>query len=233
MITPPYSDDEMIDACKAVIKANGFEECYIRPIIFLGEAASPIAAPLRCAVIASEDGPLTKPPDGGIRARVSSFQRVSVNAIPPSAKAAGQYLNSFLAKMEALASGYDEAIFLNSAGFVTDGSSQNVFVVSDDTLVTPPTSSGSLAGITRSTLMTLASEIGIASEECNLIRTDLYNADECFLAGTASEIVPVVAVDDREVGSGDVGALTKTLQDAYRDCVFGRNPKYENWLDRV
>jgi branched-chain amino acid aminotransferase len=226
----PYDVPTLADACAAVVRDNGLADCYLRPIVFLGDGENPLAASYRAAVIGTEAGPLVGPPKkDGVHAKVASYQRVASNAIPPAAKATGQYLNSMLAQTEALASGFDEALLLNAAGYVTDGWAHNVFIVRDGALVTPPVSAGALAGIVRDTVKTLGAEAGTATHEENLTRTDLYAADECFLTGTAAGILPVLSVDRRPVGEGSVGAVTRRLTAAYDDVTRGCGTTHPEW----
>jgi branched-chain amino acid aminotransferase len=230
----PYSVDELAQACRSVVAANGLSDCYLRPLVTLGDGDHPLTATFRTAVIATENGPLAgAPKDGGVTARISSFQRMSPNAIPPASKATGQYLNSLLAQGEAITSGCDEAILLNSDGFVTDGWAHNVFVVAAGTLITPPLAAGALPGITRETVMTLAADDGIATAERNLVRTDLYLADECFMTGTSAGLVPVASVDGRAIGDGKPGPLTARLRDRLADVTHGATQAYPQWREFV
>jgi branched-chain amino acid aminotransferase len=169
----------------------------------------------------------------GVRIKISSWRRNSQNALPAGAKASGQYINSVLAKIESLKAGYDEAIMLNEAGTITDGSGENVFVVRDGILTTPPTAAGCLDGITRNTVITLAREAGYTVREEHLVRTDLYNADECFFTGTAAELTPIREVDDRMVGEGHRGPVTKELQGVFFAATKGENEAHSDWLTYV
>ena len=166
----------------------------------------------------------------GVRAKVSSWKRIGPNTIPHVAKATGIYLNSMLAVMEAIRAGYDEAILLTADGYVADGSGENVFVVKDGTLTTPPLSTSILPGITRASVIEIARDLGYDVQEANLIRTDLGLADEVFMTGTAAEVTPVRSVDDVEIG---VGPITLELQAAYIDAVRGRSERYAHWLEHV
>lgn len=233
LVSPQYTRDELRDACYATVVENALEDCYLRPMLFLGESEDPLAAKLRSVIVALPRGPLAGRPHDGVRAKVSSYRRIDANVIPPAAKATGQYLNSFIAKIEALTSGYDEPILLNGSGHVTDGWAHNVFVVQDGVLLTPPTSAGALGGITRNSIMTLAREAGIEVREENLVRTDLYFADECFFTGTAAEIVPIVSVDDRVTGTGERGPLTTQLAERFRDVASGRVADHPEWRQLV
>jgi branched-chain amino acid aminotransferase len=231
-VTLPHSLDVLADACRQSVVRNGLTDCYVRPLVFLGEGPNPLAAPFRCAVIASGHGPLVGPPkERAARAKISSFQRYGGNALPPAAKATGQYLNAFLGQGEVLRSGYDEAIFLNEAGLITDGWAHNVFVVSDGELATPPLWAGGLAGITRDSVIRLATGLGIPVAERPLARSDLYVADECFLTGTAVGMIPVSSVDGREVGDGQIGPVTKRVEDELTATVTGASTAHPEWLD--
>jgi branched-chain amino acid aminotransferase len=228
----PYSAEELAQACRSVIGANGLTDCYLRPLVFLGEGANPLAARFRAAVIATADGPLIgAPKQDGVRAMISGIERMSPNAIPPAAKATGQYLNSYLAQSEALRSGYDEAILLNAGGYVTDGWAHNLFAVRDGVLLTPPVSAGALAGITRDTVLKLAAEEGLPAGEQNLVRSDLYTAEECFLTGTAAGLVPIISVDGRTVGDGSPGPITSRLRDRLNDVMRGAVDAHPEWRE--
>lgn len=230
----PRPLDEIGAACKDVLRDNGLTQGYVRIVVFLGAGENPVAAPFRTAVVATASGAYVALPDeGGSHAMISSIQRPTVNSIPPAAKATGQYLNATLAQIEAMTSGYDAAILLNAAGNVVDGWVNNIFAVRDGRLRTPPISAGALAGITRATAMTLAGEQGIPVSEEELVRTDLYNADEVFLTGTQAGIVPVISVDRRQVGEGRPGPVTKALVDAYGDVVHGRTDAHAEWRELV
>lgn len=153
--------------------------------------------------------------------------------IPPAAKVTGGYVNSALAKAEAIKAGYDEAILLSPQGYVSECTGENLFAVFDGAIVTPPIAAGALAGITRQTIMTLAADAGIPVREANLLRSDLYIADEVFLSGTAAEVVPIASVDDRPVGTGEPGPLARELQRRYYAAVHGEDPQHESWLTYV
>jgi branched-chain amino acid aminotransferase len=230
----PYGEADLAEACRECVTRNGLTDCYVRPMVFLGEGHSPLAAAFRCAVIASGHGPLVGPPEGrGARAKVSSFQRYGGNALPPAAKASGQYLNAYLGQGEALRAGYDEAIFVDAAGLVTDGWAHNVFTVSDGTLATPPAWAAGLAGITRDSVLRLAGRLGLPATERLLARSDLYTADECFLTGTAAGLVPLVSVDDRQVGDGQPGPVTRRLAGELTAAMTGASVAFPEWLDYV
>lgn len=231
----PYSPEEIRSATHDLIAANGLPSCYVRPIAFYGYGELGVAAtgnPVDVVIISfpwgaylGEEGQRT-----GISAMVSSWQRVGPNVIPHVAKATGIYLNSMLATTEARRAGYDEAIMLSHDGYVADGPGENIFVVRDGRLLTPPLAMSILPGITRDTVIQIAQDLGYPVEETLLIRSDLYLADEVFMVGTAVEVTPVRAVDDREIG---VGPVTLELQKAYLDTVNGRTERWSHWLDVV
>ncbi len=234
----PFSHEALVEGTREVIRANGLRSCYIRPLAFRGYGemgVNPLNAEINVTIAVWPwgaylgEGALEQ----GVRIKISSWRRNSQNALPSGAKASGQYINSVLAKVESLKAGYDEAIMLNEAGHVTDGSGENVFVVRDGVLVTPPTSAGCLDGITRTSVITLAREAGYTVKEENLVRTDLYNADECFFTGTAAELTPIREVDDRVVGEGYRGPVTKELQGAFFAATKGESETHTDWLTYV
>ena len=231
----PYSVKELRAATHELVAANGLPSCYVRPIAFFGYGELGVAAagnPVDVVIISfpwgaylGEDGQKT-----GISTMISSWERVGPNVIPHVAKATGIYLNSMLATTEARRSGYDEAIMLTRDGYVADGPGENIFVVKNGRLLTPPLSMSILPGITRDTIINIASALGYPVEETLLIRTDLYLADEVFMVGTATEVAPVRAVDGHEIG---IGPITLELQKAYLDAVQGRDQRWSDWLDVV
>jgi branched-chain amino acid aminotransferase len=231
----PYSVDELKDATNELLGANGLDECYIRPIAFYGYGQLGVAArgnPVETALMSwpwgsylGEDG-LTN----GIRAKISSWQRIPPNVVPHVSKATGVYLNSMLAVTEANNAGYDEAILLTPEGTVADGSGENIFVVRDGVIYTPDLASGILPGITRDTVTQIAQDLGHTVLEKALIRSDLYLADEVFMTGTAAEVTPLRSIDDHEIG---VGEITLTIQKAYLDTVRGKSERWSHWLDPV
>lgn len=232
----PFSLEELVEATKVVIRANGLKSCYIRPIAFRGYGEMglhPMAAPVNVAIAVWPWGAYLGEEGikNGVRAKVSSFRRNEPNSIPIAAKATGQYLNSILAKMEVTEAGYDEAILLNQHGYVADGAGENVFVVRNGFLYTPPTSSGALEGITRDSVMRIAEEFEIPCREKDLVRTDLYTADEAFFTGTAAEIVPIREVDDRPIG--EPGPITRRIQEKFFRIVKGQDKDFEHWLEYV
>ena len=234
----PFSVDELVDATKETIRVNEVESCYIRPIAFLGYGEmglNPLPCPVQVSIAVWPWGTYLGD-EGlkhGVRMKISSWRRMDPNVNPVAAKGTGIYINSSLAKVEALKAGYDEAILLNTEGFVSECTGENLFVVKNGVLTTPPLSSGALEGITRHTVMTIARDLGYEVREENLVRTDLYNADECFFTGTAAEITPIREVDDRIVGEGHRGPVTKELQGAFFAATKGENEKYADWLTYV
>ena len=233
----PYTLEELRRATHELIAANGLRECYIRPIVFRGYGQMGLY-PLDCEVSVSiaawvwpaylgEESKRT-----GVRAKVSSWRRISGDSLIPHAKASGQYLNSVLAKIEASKAGYQEAILLDSRGFVCEGSGENIYAVRDGQILTPPQSASILDGINRRSILTIASDLGYTVVERDLARAELTLADEVFLSGTAAELVPVAEIDDHPIGSG-VGPVTRELQRVHDDALHGREPRYAEWLDIV
>jgi branched-chain amino acid aminotransferase len=229
----PYGVEELREASFELIAVNGLPECYLRPICFFGYGELGVSAagnPVETVIMSwpwgaylGEDGL-----KNGIRAKISSWQRIGANVIPHVAKATGVYLNSMLAVTEANRAGYDEAILLTAEGYVADGSGENIFVVKDGVIRTPPLSTSILPGVTRNSVIQIAQDLGHPVEETNLIRSDLCLADEVFMCGTAAEITPLRSVDDVEIG---VGTVTLELQAAYLDTVRGRSERWGQWLE--
>jgi branched-chain amino acid aminotransferase len=232
----PMPPEELVEATKVVIRANGLKSCYIRPIAIRGYGEmglDPTKAPVNVAVAVWPWGTYLGE-EGikhGVRAKVSSFRRNEANVIPTAAKATGQYLNSILAKIEVTEAGYDEAVLLNIHGHLADGAGENIFVVKNGCLYTPPTSSGALEGITRDSVMHIAEDFEVPSKERDLVRTDLYLADEAFFTGTAAEIAPIREVDDRFIG--EPGPITRKLQEKFFEVVSGKDKDYDHWLEYV
>jgi len=234
----PYSVEAITEGVKDVIRANGLNACYVRPLVLRGYGemgVNPLNAPVNVFIAVWPWGAYLGEDalEQGVRIKISSWRRNSQNSLPAAAKATGQYINSVLAKVESLKAGYDEAIMLNEAGMITDGSGENVFVVRDGALITPPISAGCLDGITRQSVMAIARDLGYEVREENLVRTDLYNADEAFFTGTAAEITPIREVDDRVVGEGHRGPVTKELQGAFFSATKGETERYASWLTYV
>jgi branched-chain amino acid aminotransferase len=234
----PYSLDALAEAIKETIRANGLRSCYIRPLAFRGYGemgVNPLQAPVNVVIAVWPWGAYLgeEALERGVRVKISSWKRNDQNSLPASAKATGQYINSVLAKVESLKAGYDEAIMLNQQGYVTDGSGENVFVVRGGVLVTPPVSAGCLDGITRASVMRMARDLGYEVREENLVRTDLYNADEAFFTGTAAEVTPIREVDDRVIGEGHRGPITKEIQSTFFAATKGELERYVDWLTPV
>ena len=234
----PYSIEAITDATKDVIRANGLDACYVRPLVLRGYGemgVNPLNAPVNVFIAVWPWGAYLGEDalEQGVRIKISSWRRNSQNALPSSAKASGQYINGVLAKIESLKAGYDEAVMLNEQGFITDGSGENLFIVREGRLTTPPISAGCLDGITRGSVIAIARDLGYQVTEENLVRTDLYNADECFFTGTAAEITPIREVDDRAVGEGHRGPITKELQGAFFAATKGETDRYASWLTYV
>ena len=244
MIDLPYTADELVRATVDIIKANGLKKCYIRPLVYRGYGVmgvDPTGAPTDViiavwpwdAYLGAEA--LAK----GIKVGVSSWRQRSNNAIPPAVKATASYMNSLLAKLEAKAHGYGEAIMLNEAGLVCEGTGENLFVVRNGVISTPPLSDGLLEGITRGSVLQIATdmfedgEIDACPLEESLTRTDLYVADEVFMTGSAAELTPVASVDERQLGSGSRGPETEALQARFFDAVYGNAERYADWLTEV
>lgn len=234
----PFSHDEIVQACKDSVRENGLDECYLRPLAFVGEGAMGLGArdnATRVVVIAWRwgaylgDEGLAK----GIRAKVSSFNRAGVNSLMAKGKVVGHYVNSILAKREVLTAGYDEAIMLDPQGYVSEATGENIFVVRDGTVVTPALGASILGGITRDSVMTILREFGLPIVERPLARDELYVADEVFMVGTAAEVTPVREIDDRTIGIGARGPVTERVQKRYFEVVRGVNPPDAKWLAHI
>jgi branched-chain amino acid aminotransferase len=229
----PYTVSELRDATLELVAHNGLPECYIRPIAFYGYGQLGVAArdnPIETVIMSWPWGAYLGDEGlrNGIRVKISSWQRIGPNVVPHVSKATGVYLNSMLAVTEANKAGYDEAILLTAEGYVADGSGENVFVVKDGVLYTPSLATGILPGITRNAVTEIATGLGYRVEQAQLIRSDLYLADEVFMTGTAAEVTPIRSVDDHELG---VGPITLELQTAYLDTVKGRSEGWSHWLE--
>ena len=233
MIKPPYSVKEMVEIIRQTVEKSGFkEDVYVRPLAFKSEQRIGVrlhdVADDFLVVVA------TLPPyldaDSGCKACTSPWRRVDDTMIPARGKITGIYVNSALAKSEAILNGFDEAIMLSMDGHVSEGSGENIFLVMNGRLYTPPSSDNILMGITRDSIMKIAKdELGIDTVERPIDRSELYLADECFFTGTAAHVTPIVSIDHRPVGSGKIGPVTAKLQKLYFDIIQGRNPKYINW----
>jgi branched-chain amino acid aminotransferase len=230
----PFTLAELHAACTDLIATNGIGECYLRPIAFYGYGELGVSAtgnPVDVVVMSWPWGAYLGAEGlaNGIRAKISTWTRVGPNVIPHVAKATGIYLNSMLAVMEANRAGYEEAILLTQDGFIADGSGENVFVVKDGTIYTPDLSASILPGITRDTIIQIAQDLGYTVVEKQLIRTDLYLADEVFMTGTAAEVTPLRDVDDQAIGPP--GPVTLAIQSAYLDTVRGKSERWSHWLE--
>lgn len=236
-MTPPYSVDEMCDITLELLRRNGSRtDTYIRPIVYKSSAI------IGVRLHGIDDGftVFTSPfgkyldPEKGSRCCVSSWRRIDDNSIPARAKVVGGYINSALAKTEAVENGFDEAIMLNADGHVSEGSGENIFLIYGDELVTPSTADNVLVGITRNAVMKIArDELGMTTVERNVDRSELYSADECFMTGTAAEVTPVIEVDRRPVGNGGIGPKTLKLQKLYMDIARGIDKRYIQWCTPV
>lgn len=234
----PFTQEAANQAQVEVVRANGLKSCYLRPLTWIGDrklGVSPKGNTVHLMVAAwawgaylGEEGM-----QRGIRVKVSSFTRHHVNITMTQAKTVSNYTNSILANTEALDDGYDEAILLDAAGFVSEGSGENIFVVKDGVVYTPDLSAGALNGITRNTVFHICADLGLKLVEKRITRDELYVADEVFFTGTAAEVTLVREIDRRSIGCGSRGPVTEKIQNAYFDIVYGRNPKYAHWLTRV
>jgi branched-chain amino acid aminotransferase len=238
LLKPEFTREQMMSVCVETLRVNGMTEGYLRPMVYVGEGAMGIYAPsnpVRAAVIAWKWGAYLgdEALKNGIRTKISSFARHHINVSLAKAKMTGQYTNSVLAKREAKLGGYDEAILLDANGYVSEGSGENIFVVRKDVIVTPDLSSSILEGITRDTVITLARELGMTVVEGRITRDQLWLADEVFFTGTAAEVTPVREVDNRTVGDGTVGPLTKKIQQRFFEVVRGHDTSHPEWLTRV
>ena len=232
----PYSVDDLMRGTFDVIKANGLEECYVRPIAYRGfggeMGVNPAANPVEVSIAVWEWGAYLgdDATAKGVRVTFSSWRRGDPNIIPPTAKATGAYINASMAKLEATQAGFDEAIMLNPHGRVAEATGQNLFVVRNGEILTPPIHDGPLPGITRASVMQIARDQGTPVHETSLTRVDLYTADELFFTGSATEVIPIREVDGRMF---EPGPITQSLQQRYTEIVHGRDEKYIDWLDFV
>lgn len=232
----PYTVDELCQATVEVIRANNLTECYIRPLVYRGYGVmgvDPTGAPTDVIIAVWPWGAYlgTDALENGVAVGVSSWRQRSINAIPPAVKSTASYMNSILAKLEAKAHGYAEAVMLNEQGLVCEGTGENLFVVRDGVLSTPPLSDGLLEGITRDTILCLADDLEIPAIEESLTRSDLYLADEVFMTGSAAELTPIGSVDGRTVGKP--GAVTRALQERFFDVAYGNIEEYADWLTEI
>jgi branched-chain amino acid aminotransferase len=234
----PFTAEQLNQAQLDVVKANNLESCYLRPLLWIGDkklGVSPKGNTIHAMVAAwawgaylGEEG-LKR----GIRVKTSSYTRHHVNITMTQAKAVSNYSNSILANMEATDDGYDEALLLDSAGFVSEGAGENIFVIKNGVIYTPDLSAGALNGITRNTIFHIAKDLGLEIVQKRITRDEVYIADEAFFTGTAAEVTPIRELDRIEIGCGSRGPITEKLQNAFFDIVNGRNPKYAHWLTKV
>jgi branched-chain amino acid aminotransferase len=238
LIASKFTHRELEAACVELLRVNGMDEGYLRPLVYMGDGAMGVYAPnnpIRSTIIAWKWGSylgeeaLAK----GIRCKISSFARHHVNISLAKGKITGQYTNSVLAKREAKLAGYDEAIMLDANGYVSEGSGENLFIVKRGVLITPDLSSSILEGITRDTVLQLAREEGLSVQETRLTRDQLWLADEAFFTGTAAELTPIREVDNRPIGEGGIGPITKRLQARFFDVVRGADTTHPEWLTKV
>ena len=232
----PFTREQLRAATHELISRNGLKSCYIRPIVFRGYGPmglDPEDNPVHAAIAVWEWGAYLgdDAKRNGVRAKVSSWRRISPQSLVPHAKAGGQYLNSVLAKIESKRAGYEEAILLDDKGHVCEGSGENVFIVKDGVLATPPQTASILDGISRKSVIEIAGDLGYAVQERDVARAELVLADEMFLVGTAAELTPVREIDDIEIGPP--GEVTRQIQQVYDDALHGRAERYSKWLDVV
>jgi len=234
----PFTIEQAMQAQIDVVKANGFDSCYIRPLTWIGDkklGVSPRGNTIHLMIAAwpwgaylGEEG-LKK----GIRVKTSSYTRHHVNITMVNAKAVSNYTNSILANLEVTSDGYDEALLLDPQGFVSEGAGENIFVIRDGVLYTPDLSSGALNGITRKTVFAICDDLGLTIKEKRITRDEVYICDEAFFTGTAAEVTPIRELDGIALGPGHRGPITERIQNAFFDIVGGRNPKYASWLSAV
>src|ERR671930_1230237 len=232
----PYSKEQLREVTHELIARNTFKSCYIRPLVWRGYGPmglNPLENPVEAMVAVWEWGAYLgeEGKRHGVRAKVSSWRRISPQSLIPHAKASGQYLNSVLAKIESMKAGYDEAILLDDVGRVCEGTGENVFVVKDGVISTPPQTASILDGINRKSVMEIARDLGYQLIERDIARAELPLADEIFLTGTAAELTPVREIDDIELGPP--GPITREIQQAFDDALHGRSERYASWLDLV
>jgi branched-chain amino acid aminotransferase len=234
----PFSPEQVMEAQREVVRVNGLASCYIRPLIWIGAeklGVSPKGNTIHLMIAAwpwgaylGEDGL-----KNGIRVKTSSYTRHHVNITMTQAKAVSNYTNSILANLEVTEEGYDEAMLLDTSGFVSEGAGENVFIVKDGVVYTPDLSAGALNGITRGTVLTVCRDLGLELKEKRITRDEVYIADEAFFTGTAAEVTPIREYDRVQIGGGTRGPITTRIQAAFFDIVNGRNPKYAEWLTKV
>jgi branched-chain amino acid aminotransferase len=234
----PFAKEEIRAATHELILRNGLKSCYIRPLVYRGAGPmglNPLDSPVEVAIAVWEWGAYLgeEGKAKGVRGKVSSWRRIPSDAVIPAAKATGQYVNSVLAKIEATKAGYEEAILLDENGHVCEGSGENLFVVKDGVIATPGFAADILGGINRASVMQIARDLGLEVVERDIARGELYMADEVFVTGTAAELTPMREIDDRPVGTGEPGEITRTIGRAFDDALYGRSERYAEWLDVV
>jgi branched-chain amino acid aminotransferase len=232
----PFSQDELREVTHELILRNGFKSCYIRPVVFRGYGPmglDPLDNPVEAAIAVWEWAPYLgeEGKRNGVRAKVSSWRRISPQSLIPHSKAGGQYLNSVLAKIESKKAGYEEAVLLDEHGYVCEGTGENIFVIKDGRISTPCQTNAILDGITRKSIIEIAADLGHEVVERSIARAELPLADEIFLVGTAAELTPMREIDDIEIGAP--GEVTRQIQQVFDDALHGRDARYEKWLDRV
>jgi branched-chain amino acid aminotransferase len=232
----PYSREQLREATHELVARNGFRSCYIRPLVYRGHGPmglNPLDNPVEAIIACWEWGAYLgeEGKQNGIRARVSSWRRISPDSLQPMSKASGQYLNSVLAKIEAQKSGYEEAILLDDKGYVCEGTGENVYVVRDGVIYTPQAANSILWGINRMSVIEIAKDLGYEVVERDISRAEMPLADELFLSGTAAELTPVREIDDIEIGPP--GEITRAIQSVFEDALHGRSERYAHWLDVV
>jgi branched-chain amino acid aminotransferase len=232
----PYSREQLREVTHELIARNGFKSCYIRPLVWRGYGPmglNPLDNPVEAMVAVWEWGAYLgeEGKRNGVRARVSSYRRISSESLIPHSKASGQYLNSVLAKIESVKAGYEEAILLDDNGYVCEGTGENVFVIKDGVIHTPGQADGILDGINRKSCIQIARDLGYEVIERNIARAELALADEVFLTGTAAELTPMREIDDIEIGPP--GPITREIQGVFEDALCGRDARYADWLDLV
>jgi branched-chain amino acid aminotransferase len=232
----PYSPEQLREVTHELIARNGFKSCYIRPLVWRGYGPmglNPLDNPVEAMIAVWEWGAYLgeEGKRNGVRARVSSYRRISSESLIPHSKASGQYLNSVLAKIESVKAGYEEAILLDDKGYVCEGTGENVFVIKDGVIYTPTQADGILDGINRKSCVQIARDLGYEVVERNIARAELALADEVFLTGTAAELTPMREIDDIEIGPP--GPITREIQGVFEDALCGRDARYADWLDLV
>jgi branched-chain amino acid aminotransferase len=234
----PYTVEQLRTATHELVARNGLASCYIRPIAYRGYGQmglNPLEAPVEVSIALWPWGAYLGEAGirDGVRAAVSSWERISSRSLIPQAKASGQYLNSVLAKIESVKAGYDEAILLDEHGHVCEGTGENIYIVRDGVILTPPQTASILDGISRRSVLQIARDLGFEVVERDIARSELYLADEVFLTGTAAELVPVREIDGHAIGTGRPGEVTRQLQVAFQDALNGRSERYREWNDVV